>query len=307
MIDSYWTGIYRVLDYDLLDQTRPIMTVVANINIALSPGTYWLDWSIEGILTSGPWVPPITILGQTTTGTGLQHLSSGWGPAVDIATSAQQGLPFVIEGALISLLWEQPLSDINQYVVISHEFPDLQTHSSFLADDFVVDGTWEIDTIFFPGNGWNGFTSLLNATALHWEIYADDNGFPAGDPSGGGDPPIWSLTLPVTDLSIYISTGYDGLLSDTFLTLPTPVKLTSGHYWIVFYPTLNRYPYGQFGLHQADTTNGGLAKFINAGNGFGIGSSWQNWDVIFGVTNDDLAFTIGGISYYELFLPLTNK
>jgi hypothetical protein len=72
---------------------------------------------MEGPSYSGPWVPPITILGQTMTGNALQWTSSGdsWALAVDTGTGTQQGVPFVVEGEIAGqppdLLWlsEDPL------------------------------------------------------------------------------------------------------------------------------------------------------------------------------------------------------
>ena len=98
MTGSEWTNVYRVLDTTLSNEDRPVMALVAEVNSFLPPGTYWLDWQTDGTLTSGPWVPPITILGQTTTGNALQYTSTGWAPLVDAGTVTQQGLPFIIEG-----------------------------------------------------------------------------------------------------------------------------------------------------------------------------------------------------------------
>jgi hypothetical protein len=66
----------------------------------LAPGTYWLDYQLAGSLASGPWVPPLAISGQTTTGNALQFLSttSAWAPAVDAGSTGQQGVPFLLSG-----------------------------------------------------------------------------------------------------------------------------------------------------------------------------------------------------------------
>lgn len=151
---------------------------------------------------------------------------------------AQQGMPSVIEGVLANLLWDQPMSTIEPDVYIDQEIPDMPNYTSYLSDDFVVDGTWKIETIFVPGDGWSGFSSLENATALNWKIYADDGGVPAGDPSGGGDLPVWSLTLAPSSPNVTLSVGYSGFTSNTLLDLPFPLSLSAGRYWLVFYPTL---------------------------------------------------------------------
>jgi hypothetical protein len=88
--------MYRVLDTDLTNADRPIMAVVGTVGTVLPPGTYWLDWQFNGTLSSGPWQPPISILGVTTTGNAMQYTSTGWANLVDVGP---QGLPFIIDGA----------------------------------------------------------------------------------------------------------------------------------------------------------------------------------------------------------------
>jgi subtilisin-like proprotein convertase family protein len=100
LVSSTWTNDYRVTDTTLTNSTRPIMASVVTIGTTLPAGTYWLDWFCGGTLASGPWAPPVTILGQTTTGNALQFIgtTSSWNPALDTGTSTQQDMPFVIEG-----------------------------------------------------------------------------------------------------------------------------------------------------------------------------------------------------------------
>lgn len=98
MVATGWSNIYRVLDTTLTDTARPVMASVADIGgLFLPAGTYWVDWQVDGTLTSGPWAPPISILGQTTTGNALQF-TGAWAPAVDGGTGTPQGFPFIIEG-----------------------------------------------------------------------------------------------------------------------------------------------------------------------------------------------------------------
>lgn len=104
-----WSNIYRVLDTDLTNTQRPVMKIVANVSgCVLNAGTYWLQWGYTGSLTSGPWGPPITILGQTNTGNALQATTTGWTQLIDSGASAPQGLPFIIEGTSGA----QPANDV---------------------------------------------------------------------------------------------------------------------------------------------------------------------------------------------------
>ena len=97
LIETNWTGVYRYSE-DTVDTTRPVMNVVGQAGIELIPGTYWIDWQIEGSLPSGPWQPPITIIGETTTGNARQWSSESWGPLVDLGTGTSQGAPFLLQG-----------------------------------------------------------------------------------------------------------------------------------------------------------------------------------------------------------------
>jgi hypothetical protein len=95
---SSWSNIYRVLDDGLHATNRPIMLCTVSAGFTLNPGTYWIDWQADGSASfSGPWAPPITINGQTTTGNGRQY-TSAWADVVDGGTNTPQGFPFIIMG-----------------------------------------------------------------------------------------------------------------------------------------------------------------------------------------------------------------
>ncbi|HSN77416.1 MAG TPA: choice-of-anchor J domain-containing protein, partial [Anaerolineae bacterium] len=96
LASTTWANMYRTLDTALTNTDRPVMALVATVNTFLPAGTYWVDWQANGTLASGPWAPPISIVGQTTTGNAWQFTSTGWAPLVD-GTFAQ-GLPFIVEG-----------------------------------------------------------------------------------------------------------------------------------------------------------------------------------------------------------------
>lgn len=103
LISSNFSNIYRVTETISGVNNRPIMANTLGINVSLDAGTYWLDYQANGTLGSGPWAPPITILGQTTTGNGLQSVGGGaYNPALDSGTSTQQGFPFEINYTLSS-------------------------------------------------------------------------------------------------------------------------------------------------------------------------------------------------------------
>jgi hypothetical protein len=98
MTSTSWTTIYRVLDTDLLNGARPVMRVVAQLGtpINLGPGTYWVQFQFGGTGASGPWAPPVTVLGQTGSGNALQSIAGVWGQALD--GTFPQDVPFMIYG-----------------------------------------------------------------------------------------------------------------------------------------------------------------------------------------------------------------
>jgi hypothetical protein len=98
---STWSNIYRATDTDPTNTQRPIMANVATIGTTLDPGTYWVQWTTDGSLSSGPWAPPISITGQTSTGNAKQFVAAGWQELLDSGTSTPQGLPFLIEGEVV--------------------------------------------------------------------------------------------------------------------------------------------------------------------------------------------------------------
>jgi serine protease AprX len=100
MESTEWVNAYRVSETGTAED-RPIMEVVADVSgLNLSAGTYWVDVSFAGTSTSGPWLPPIAILGEDTTGNAQQFLgdTSTWQAWLDTGTSTPQGMPFLIRG-----------------------------------------------------------------------------------------------------------------------------------------------------------------------------------------------------------------
>ena len=100
LASTAWSNIYRVTETTLTTTGRPVMADITTIGTTLAAGSYWLQWATDGTLTSGPWVPPITILGQTTTGNAIQY-TTAWAALTDGGTLTPQGLPFIIEGLVV--------------------------------------------------------------------------------------------------------------------------------------------------------------------------------------------------------------
>jgi hypothetical protein len=100
-----FSGIYRSRTVDLQNNQRPIMRVAHKFVPALTlvPGTYYVDWRTAGSMTSGPWVPPVTIAQVVSTGDGLQKNGGTWANVNDQKSNQPQGLPFIIKGTGVGI------------------------------------------------------------------------------------------------------------------------------------------------------------------------------------------------------------
>jgi hypothetical protein len=98
MTSTSFANIYRNNNGPGGATDRPVMLVVAGTpGLSLTTGTYWVQVTLAGSASfSGPWIPPITINGQTTTGDALQYTSTGWATMVD--GTFPQGMPFIVNG-----------------------------------------------------------------------------------------------------------------------------------------------------------------------------------------------------------------
>jgi hypothetical protein len=100
---SVYSGTRRVTETTSCNTQRYIFANTAAVNVTLTPGMYWLDWTTDGSLASGPWASPVTILGQPATGNALQYTAGPpgfWNNAVDGGTgNPPQDFPFIIQGS----------------------------------------------------------------------------------------------------------------------------------------------------------------------------------------------------------------
>lgn len=105
LINSTWSGTYRITETTTGNAQRPIMRNVCIVNSLILPaGTYWLDWQSAGSLGSGPWAPPRTPVGLSVTGNGRQRTGPVWANLVDGGTGTPaQGLPFEIYGHVFTI------------------------------------------------------------------------------------------------------------------------------------------------------------------------------------------------------------
>ena len=155
---SSWSNCYRGSDFSATN--RPIMrNCCVTPSLALSPGNYILDWQASGSLSSGPWVPPITIVGQYITGNAESYNNGAWHYVYGDSTGLYQpGLPFTIYGhagtpTYINISNTYTFSD--PYNVASYKIIGLPGWTNFSLAS-VVPGT--------PNQNWTAFWDNGQAT-----------------------------------------------------------------------------------------------------------------------------------------------
>ena len=129
--DAISAGANRVLETDQTATNRQINRVSANTaGLILEPGTYWIEWSLEGFGSSGPWAAPIVILGQATTGNGMQYNGSDWAPLLDGGTMTPYGLPFVMYGSPTTGVKDNVLAGFSFYPNPTNDILNLKANSN---------------------------------------------------------------------------------------------------------------------------------------------------------------------------------
>lgn len=90
---------YRVTPTTLTNTDRAIFRLDANVtDFNLNAGSYWLRWTMNGTLASGPWQPP---LASGVTGNAQQALGAGaFAPAIDAGDGLGLEVPFIINGTI---------------------------------------------------------------------------------------------------------------------------------------------------------------------------------------------------------------
>lgn len=91
---------YRVTSTAQGDTSKPIYAATADIDdVLLSPGHYWLTWSITGSRSSGPWQPPTA---DGATGNAMQSGAGGaYTSIIDAHSSKSVELPFLLNGNVV--------------------------------------------------------------------------------------------------------------------------------------------------------------------------------------------------------------
>lgn len=192
------TGVYRVEDDDQGNTDRKIQKVTANTSgLSLNTGSYWVEYTFEGSGSSGPWVPPVVVLGETITGNALQNVTGTWQALVDGPNDDPQGLPIQIYG--IADIGNNSCVEMNPpYDWYFEDGVPIDSGTGILAAN---DLTLEANESFTLQNITAFMASDWPITSVDVTYYDDDNGLP-GSIIGSED------AVTINDVSaIGIATG----------------------------------------------------------------------------------------------------
>lgn len=109
LIRAGFSNIYRAQNTTPTDCARRIQEAVANIGINLPAGQYWVEVTLTGTSSSGPWVPPVTIAGTGVTGDAWQKTTAGWAQILN--GTDLQGMPFIVYGTAGAACPVQPATN----------------------------------------------------------------------------------------------------------------------------------------------------------------------------------------------------
>ncbi len=141
------------------------------------------------------------------------------------------------------VLWNQPISTSNTNAYANQDFETAYDGNDIWnGDDFTNTVSWNISTIYVPGDTWNPGSDLTCATSLNFYIYTDNSGVPAGYPDGGlggSGAPVWSLSLAPANSQIALTAGVNAYKTNVTLNLTSPIQLPPGTYWLVYYPEMD--------------------------------------------------------------------
>lgn len=117
----------------------------------------------------------------------------------------------------------------------------LASGNYYMADDFTIpsDGTGltQISVDGFVNDGSQKLTSFGPSLGLHWRIYADKQGVPAGNPDNN-DNAVWKYDATAASPGVTVGGAYGSSFVLNLATAKLNAVLPKGRYWLVVYPDL---------------------------------------------------------------------
>ncbi len=115
------TNVFRFAESTGPDTNRAIFTATCAVGMDLPMGDYWAEFGFVGTGASGPWAPPVTLLGTSPTpGANAQQFFGGaWQPFADGGNGSALAVPFIIDGTVISTISIQEIPTLGQWGMIT--------------------------------------------------------------------------------------------------------------------------------------------------------------------------------------------
>lgn len=159
---SSFSNVYRTHIDGLQDYSRPVMSIVADIDYNLAPGTYWVE--IIAVSLVAPYqggcifAVPVTHLGEPYSGNAIQHHSGAWGDL--IGGNGQVALAFEVHGKQMPLDYDifRNGTKINTETIASNYYTDVAPGAG--TYEYCIKAIWD-----------NGCTS--NGICVSVEMAAD--------------------------------------------------------------------------------------------------------------------------------------
>ncbi|NJD56879.1 MAG: fibronectin type III domain-containing protein, partial [Nitrospirae bacterium] len=261
LLSSAFSNIYRTLESAPGGSTRPIMKNTVSAGVTLNAGTYWIDWQTDGTLASGPWAPPITINGQTTTGNAQQYNpgTTTWTNIVDSGTSTPQGLPFQLLGNAPGTCGSITMThSVSQSIVSGNSIAcnsgGIHTDNSywrtFTLSDFGVLGDMSVCSVEI---GVEQATAPSGSQPLTIRLYTSSQPFPAGYPG--------SLTL-IGSVDTTVANG----TALTVIDVPVTAAVPAGSELVVEVFTPNGQAAGNSFFIGSNSSGQSSPSYISAGD-----------------------------------------
>ncbi|MEZ5470430.1 MAG: S8 family serine peptidase [Marinicella sp.] len=254
--------------------TGEIDTVTLNfVGEALSP-----DLHLPLVVTGFPESPDIEVAPSSLSATLDADMSTDLTLTVINTNLAGAALNWSLTPDGTSAVVIEQAVNGTQGIISDFYTPD--DTGAYSADDFELLGDTTIETMFFGGFVNNQNLSDI-ATAIEVQIYADDNGVPAGHPEDGLNSALVSLSIPIADPSLDLTDNNIGI--DVVAANGSAVSLPAGTYWVSVYPvnaaaafTTDRWNW--FAGFMANET---IAQLVDPSDLFGGGfTDWTAMDVL---------------------------
>ena len=248
------TDIYRVLENDQSSQNRRIQLVTATTSgLTLAAGNYYVETSFSGTGSSGPWMPPITVGGESYTGDALQYITTtnNWTPVVDDGNGDPQGIPFMIYGTLSA---SDTCGEINPHYDWYFEKGYTITGGFTVANDITIDANKNFE-----------LQSISVAVGSEWPIndlnvvyYEDNNGEPGDEIGSENSPNIVSSTAIGSIIGTIYNVYSLEIEVDPFQF--TGQETNNSTYWIGIKDADNDHDYSIFWVVTSGNKEGYLMK-----------------------------------------------